>query len=62
MESDDPVKKRYPAPPGWELGQEINYLTCVQSLTVEKPNNGRRLDNSVAIPRKSYKDYVEKDL
>jgi hypothetical protein len=40
VDGDDPEKKGYPAPPGWELGHETNYLTSVQNLLVEKPNNG----------------------
>ena len=52
VESDDPEKKGYPAPPGWGLGHEINYLTSVQSLMVEKPNNGCQLQNSDAYQGK----------
>jgi len=57
VEGDDPQRKGYPAPPGWELGHEINFLSSVQNLIVEKPNNGCWLDNSHEIPRKSYKNY-----
>jgi hypothetical protein len=44
------------------MGHESNYLTSAQNLIVEKPNNGCWLDNNGEIPRKSYKNYVEKDL
>jgi len=57
VEGDDPEKKGYPAPPGWELEHETNYLTLEKNLIVEKPNNGCWLDNSGEIPRKSYKNY-----
>jgi len=49
-------KKNYPGPPGWGFGHEANNLSSIKNLTVEKPNNGCRLDNSGERPRKSYKD------
>jgi hypothetical protein len=58
VEGDDPETKGYTAPPGWGLGHETNYLTSVQNLIVEKPNNEAWLDNSGEIPRKSYKDLL----
>jgi len=29
VDGDDPEKKGYPAPPGWKLGHETNYLTSI---------------------------------
>jgi len=57
VEGDDTERKGYPAPPGWELGHETNYLTSVQNLIVEKSNNGCWLDNSGEIPWKCYKKH-----
>lgn len=55
--SDDPDKKEYPGPPDWEVRSEANYPTHVKDLVVEKPTDGRRMDNNGRRPGKIYKDY-----
>ena len=47
---DDPARK------GLGVGREANNLTSVKYVIVEKPNNGRLLDNSDERPRENHKD------
>ena len=50
VKGDDPARK-------WlGVGREANNLTSVKYVIVEKPNNGRLLDNSDKRPRENHKD------
>jgi hypothetical protein len=54
VKGDDPNKKGYPGPPGWEFGVMLTTSPTQKTSLFEKPNDGRRMENNGRRPGKKY--------